>query len=145
MASNLYNPGLLKLLDGTIDFENDTIKVLLVDGSHTYTKSNEFVSDIVANEVSNVSGSGYERKTLGSKTITLDASNDRVEYDCANPTYTAIDAGTIASAIVYKEVTNDSDSPIIADIDFADLVTNGSDVELQVNVDGLFTVTNNIS
>lgn len=145
MASNLYNPGLLKLLDGTIDFENDTIKVLLVDGSHTYTKSHEFVSDIVANEASNVSGSGYERKTLGSKTVTLDAANDRVEYDAANPTYTAINAGTIAAAIVYKEVTNDSDSPIIAQIDFADLVTNGSDVELQVNTDGLFTVTNNIT
>lgn len=145
MASNLYNPGLLKLLDGTIDFENDTIKVLLVDTSHTYTKSDEFVSDIVANEASNVSGSGYERKTLASKTITLDASNDRVEYDAANPTYTAINAGTIAAAIVYKEVTNDSDSPIIAQIDFADLVTNGSDVELQINADGLFTVTNNIT
>ena len=145
MASNLYNPGLLKLLDGTIDFANDTIKVLLVDTSHTFDKTDEFVSDIVTNEAANVSGSGYERKTLGSKTVLLDAANDRVEYDAANPTYTAIDAGTIAAAIVYKEVTNDSDSPIIAQIDFADLVTNGSDVELQVNTDGLFTVTNNIS
>ena len=145
MASNLYNPGLLKLLDGTIDFENDTIKVLLVNTSHTYDKTDEFVSDIVANEASNVSGTGYERKTLASKTVTLDAANDRVEYDSANPTYTAINAGTIAAAIVYKEVTTDSDSPIIAQIDFADLVTNGSDVELQVNADGLFTVTNNIT
>lgn len=145
MASNLYNPGLLKLLDGTIDYENDTINVLLVNTSHTYTKSHEFVSDIVANEASNVSGSGYERKTLASKTILLDAANDRVEYDAANPTYTAINAGTIAAAIIFKQVTNDSDSPIIAQIDFADLVTNGSDVELQINADGLFTVTNNIT
>ena len=38
MASNLYNPGLEKLLDGTIDYANDTIKVLLVDTSHTFTK-----------------------------------------------------------------------------------------------------------
>lgn len=144
MASNLYNPGLLKLLNGSIDFANDTIKVLLVNTSHTYDKTDEFVSDIVANEASNVSGTGYERKTLASKTLTLDAANDRVEYDAANPTYTSIDAGTIAAAIIYKEVTNDADSPVIAQIDFADLVTNGSDVELQVNADGLFTVTNNI-
>lgn len=145
MASNLYNPGLLKLLNGSIDFENDTIKVLLVGSGHTFDKTDEFVSDVVANEVTNVSGSGYERKTLGSKTILLDAGNDRVEYDCANPTYTSINAGTIVSAVVYKEVTTDADSPIIGNIDFADLVTNGSDVELQVNVDGLFTVTNNIT
>lgn len=145
MASNLYNPGLLKLLNGSIDFANDAIKVLLVNTSHAYDKTDEFVSDIVANEASNVSGSGYERKTLASKTILLDAANDRVEYDAANPLYTSINAGTIAAAIIYKEVTTDSDSPLIAQIDFADLVTNGSDVELQVNVDGLFTVTNNIT
>lgn len=144
MASNLYNPGLLKLLDRTVDFENDTIKVLLVNTSHTFDKTDEFVSDIVANESANVSGTGYERKTLGSKTILLDAANDRVEYDCANPTYTAINAGTIAAAIVFKEGVDDASSPLLAQIDFADLVTNGSDVELQVNTDGLFTVTNNI-
>jgi len=34
---------------------------------------------------------------------------------------------------------------LIAQIDFADLVTNGSDVELQINSEGLFFVTNNIT
>ena len=142
MASNLFNPGLEKLLDGTISFETDTIKVLLVDTNHTFDKTHEFVSDVVANESL---GTGYERKTLTSTSIALDAVNDRVEYDADNPVYTSLDAGTIAAAIVYKEVTSDSDSPLIAQIDFADLVTNGSDVELQINSEGLFLVTNNLS
>lgn len=142
MASNLYNPGLEKLLDGTIAFETDTINVLLVDTSHTFTKTNEFVSDIVANEAS---GTGYARKTLANAAIALDAANDRVEFDADNPSYTALDAGTIAAAIIFKQVTNDADSPLIAQIDFADLVTNGSDVELQINSEGLFYVTNNIT
>jgi hypothetical protein len=142
MASNLYNPGLEKLLDGTIAFETDTINVLLVDTSHTFTKTNEFVSDIVANEAS---GTGYARKTLANAAIALDAANDRVEFDADNPSYTALDAGTIAAAIIFKQVTNDADSPLIAQIDFADLVTNGSDVELQINSEGLFFVTNNIT
>jgi hypothetical protein len=142
MASNLYNPGLGKLLDGTIDFENDTINVLLVDTSHTFDKTHDFVSDIVANEAS---GTGYARKTLANAAIALDAANDRVEFDADNPSYTALDAGTIAAAIVFKQVTNDADSPLIAQIDFADLVTNGSDVELQINSEGLFYVTNNIT
>ena len=140
MASNLYNPGLEKLLDGTITYTTDTIKVLLVDTNHTFTKTHEFVSDVVANEAS---GTGYSRKTLANKTQTLDG--DQVEYDADNPTYTALDAGTIASAIVFKEVTNDADSPIIANIDFPDLVTNGSDVELKINVDGIFAVLNNLT
>lgn len=142
MASNLYNPGLEKLLDGTISFESDTINVLLVDTSHTFDKTHEFVSDIVANEAS---GTGYARKTLANAAIALDAANDRVEFDADNPSYTALNAGTIAAAIVFKNVTNDADSPIIAQIDFADLVTNGSDVELQINSEGLFFVTNNIT
>lgn len=142
MASNLYNPGLEKLLDGTISFESDTINVLLVDASHTFDKTHEFVSDIVANEAS---GTGYARKTLANAAIALDAANDRVEFDADNPSYTALNAGTIAAAIVFKNVTNDADSPIIAQIDFADLVTNGSDVELQINSEGLFFVTNNIT
>jgi len=142
MASNLYNPGLEKLLDGTIDFENDTINVLLVDTNHTFDKTHDFVDDIVANEAS---GTGYARKTLANASIALDAANDRVEFDADNPSYTALDAGTIAAAIVFKQVTNDADSPLIAQIDFADLVTNGSDVELQINSEGLFYVTNNIT
>jgi len=142
MASNLYNPGLEKLLDGTIAFETDTINVLLVDTNHTFDEAHEFVSNIVANEVS---GTGYARKTLANTAIALDAANDRVEFDADNPSYTALDAGTIAAAIVFKQVTNDADSPIIAQIDFADLVTNGSDVELQINSEGLFFVTNNIT
>ena len=143
--SKVYNPGLLKLLDGTIDFENDTIKLLLVDTNHSFTKSDEFVSDIVANEATNSSGSGYERKTLANASIALDAGNDRVEFDADDISYTAIDAGTIASAIIYKEVTNDSDSPLIADVDFTDLVTNGSDVDLQVNSEGFFYITNDVT
>jgi hypothetical protein len=142
MASNLYNPGLLKLLDGTIDFENDTIKVLLVDDNHSFDKSHEFVDDVDANEVS---GTGYSRKTLANKAITLDAGDDQVEFDADNPEYTALDAGTVASAIIYKEVNDDTDSPIIANIDFPDLITNGSDVELKINADGLFAVLNNIT
>lgn len=141
MASNLYNPGLSKLLSNTIDYDSDTIKIMLVDTNHTFTKSHEFVSDVVANEVS---GTGYSRKTLANKDQRDDFANDRIEYDADNPTYTALDCGTIASAIIFKEVTNDADSPIIANIDFPDLTTNGSDVELKINDEGMFFVTNNI-
>jgi hypothetical protein len=114
----------------------------LVDTNHTFTKSHEFVSDIVANEAS---GTGYSRKTLANTSIALDTGNDRVEFDADDISYTALDAGTIASAIIYKEVTNDADSQLIADVDFTDLVTNGSDVDLQVNAEGFFFITNDVT
>ena len=140
--SKVYNPGLLKLLDGTIDFENDTIKVLLVDDNHSFNKAHEFVDDVDTNEAS---GTGYERKTLTNASISLDTGNDRVEFDADDLSYTGLDAGTIASAILYKEVNDDTDSPLIADIDFTDLVTNGSDVDLQVNSEGFFYITNDVT
>ena len=89
--------------------------------------------------------SGYSRKTLANTSIALDTGNDRVEFDADDISYTALNAGTIASAIVFKEVTNDADSPLIADIDFTDLVTNGSDVDLQVNAEGFFYITNDVT
>jgi len=138
--SKVYNNGLLKLLDGTIDFENDTIKLLLVDTNHSFDKTHEFVDDISGNEAS-----GASRKTLSNASISLDSGNDRVEFDADDISYTALDAGTIASAIIYKEVTDDTDSLLIADIDFSDLVTNGSDVDLQVNSEGFFFITNDVT
>jgi len=155
MASNLYNKGLHKIVKGPnhpdgdfIDYLNDTIKVLILSptGASAFDVDNEFVADVDANEVTNSSGTGYERKTLASKTVLFDEANDRVEYDADNPTYTAISTNEdLAGAVIFKDTGDDATSPLIAFIEFADLSTNGSDVELQINADGLFTITNNIT
>lgn len=148
MASNLFNKGLEKVLDRTIDFINDDIQVLLVDSGYSFDKTDEFVTDITpgTNEVTNSSGTGYSRKSLSGKAITLDSGNDRVYFDASNPSYTSINTNeTLAAAIIFKQATDDTDSPLIAMIDFPDLATNGSDVELQINADGLFEVNNTIT
>lgn len=151
MASNIYNKGMLKLTKNDADFVdylNDTIKLLVLSptGASAFDVTHEFVSDVDANEVTNSSGSGYERKTLSNKTILLDDVNNRVEYDADNPSYTAISTNeNLAAAVIFKDTGDDTTSPLLAFIEFADLVTNGSDVELKVNVDGLFTITNNIT
>lgn len=145
MPSNLYNPGLEKLLNQSIDFATQDIRVLIVSPAYTFNKAHEFVNDVAANEVTNDVGTGYERKVLGTKAITLDAANDRVFFDAANPVYTSIKTTqTLAAAVVFKQVTDDTDSPLIALINFADLITNGSDVELQINAGGLFRVNNDL-
>lgn len=145
MASNLFNPGLEKLMNGSIDFTSDNIQILLVASGYTFSKAHEFVSDIT-NEVTNNSGTGYERKSLTGKSLALVAVEDRVAYDADNPSYTAIDTvEDLAAAIIFKQVTDDTDSPLIAIIDFPDLSTDGSDVELRVNANGLFEVNNTIT
>lgn len=144
MISNLYNKGLEKLLNHDIHFVDDTVKVLLVSPDYNFDEGHEFVSDLT-DEVSNANGTGYERKTLANKNMVLDSANNRIYFDADDLIYSSIDTSEILSrAIVFKQVTDDTDSPVIAMIDFPDISTNGSDVTLQVNTEGLFEVQNNI-
>jgi len=142
MASNLYNNGLYGLLSGSLDYLTDTVQVMLISGSYSFHQSQSYVSEVSSFEAS---GTGYERKTLASKTITLNTGSNSVNYDAANPTYTALDAGDIASAVLFVSASTENSSSLIANVDFDDLTTNGSDVELQFSASGIFAVNNTIT
>jgi len=145
MASNIYNNGLLKILDRTVDYVSDNVAVLLVGNSYTFDVSHEYVSN-VSDEAVNDTGSGYARLALASKTITLNTSANAVVFDCGDISYTDIaTTNTLAGAVIYKDSGTDSTSDLVAFIDFADIVTNGSDIDLQINANGLFRINNSIS
>ncbi len=146
MASKFYGKGLRSLLDGTIDYLTATIKVMIVNDGYTFDADHEFISDVVANEVT-ASGyvggfAGAGRKTLAGKTVTDDTANNRIEFDCSDVVWTALGAGDEAAAvIVVWENTNDAASRVVAHLDPADLVLNGSDVTLVVNAEGLLQIS----
>lgn len=145
MASRLYNQGALKLLDRTVDYASDNIAVLLVDNNYSFDISHEFVSNI-SGEAVNDTGSGYARVALEGKDISLNASANAVVFDSNDVSYTAISTtNTLAGAVLYKDTGSDATSDLVAFIDFADLTTNGSDVDLQINANGLFRVINTAS
>jgi len=142
MASAVYNEGAHRLtpgVTGSISWSSDTIKILLVTSSYTLDKDHDFVNDVTASEVN---PTNYSRKTLASKTITKDNATDRVKFDAADPVWTSLGGAsnaTIAAAIVYKEVTDDTDSPLICKIDLiSSFTTNGSDFTFQFDANGLF-------
>lgn len=142
MASNLYNKGLLKLLDGTIDYLTDNVAILIVSNNYVFDRTQEFVSNIS----DEISGSGYARKSLTSKTVTLNTTSNVVTFDCGTITYTALDsANVLAAAIIYAETGVDSSSSLIANIDFENLTTSNSDVNIVTSPVGLFEITNIIS
>lgn len=142
MATFVYNAAARDIADGTIDLVADTIKVMLVTSSYSADRDDTSVTAAAAAEIS-VSGytAGYGnagRKTLGSKAFATDNANDRVEWSAANVTWTALGAGaTIAAAVVIKEITNDAGSRPIAYLDVSDLPTNGSDVTLTFDAEGI--------
>ncbi len=150
MASFFYGLSAEKIVEQSLDFLSDTIKVGLSDTSHTPNKDDEFLDEAGADDFvdGELSGTGYTggfggsgRKTLASKTVVYDAANDRVELDAADVAWTAIDAGTIAQATLLKEITNDAASLCVVNVDVADTVTNGGDITIQWNVEGILQLT----
>lgn len=134
MASILYNRG----LDELRDWESDVFKAMLVTSSYTPNKDHDYVSSVSGNELSTI-GSNYARATLGSKTRTITDATDRIVYDCANPSFGAIVAGQYARyMVVYREVTNDADSILIACIDLgSSIATSGTIFSVDVDSAGL--------
>jgi len=135
MASAVYNKG----KQVSFDWATDTIKAFLVSASYTFNADHDFVDDADTNELS---GTGYVRKTLASKTLTVDDTADEVRWDAADITWTGADFGTVNAMVIYKEVVDDTDSELIAYVELSSpAVTNGGDFTFQFGADGCFKAT----
>ncbi len=137
--------------NGTIDLLTDTIKVLLVGSTYSSTADDSFVNPSIAGG-QELSGTGYAggyggsgRKTLSSKVITRDDVNDRAEFSAAPVTWTAINAGTAAGAVIIRErsLTGDTMSELIAYINTGGfpITTNGGDLTLTWNAEGILQLS----
>lgn len=144
MSSMWTNKGKADLIAGGIS--GRTFRVMLVSAepaSAAAAADLNFVADVVADELS---GTGYARQTLSGVVATEDDTNDRALLDASDPaTYSAINAGTIAGAWVYRRVAGgdvDANDILWCFVDLVpDLVTNGGDITLQFNALGISTVT----
>lgn len=134
MADLIYNGG----LDRLRDFTTGTFKFLLLKGSgYTPDKDHDFVAGLTpaSNEVA---GAGYSRQTAASKTRTVDDTNNRITYDCADLAFGSIASGeTVTGMILYQEVTNDSDSVLIAYYDLTDTATTGAAFSVAIGAAGV--------
>lgn len=124
-------PSALRVTDGDFNFVTDDIRVLLVDNTATFDPTAEFVADIVADEVTNDTGTGYERKTLAGKARAIvenvaisgvTGNKDVVRMTANNLTYTNINTNErIGGGYLFKFVTNDADSLIVASFTLPDI------------------------
>ncbi len=141
-SANFFTSGLRKCLDGTIAFLTDTIKAYLVASTYTPNVDDDFVSGVT--EIGSVSGytpgfGGAGRKTLASKTITDDDTNNRIIFTAASISYGALGTGaTIGGQALCKEVTSDAASPVISFNGLAaDVPTNGASVTWNWHATGI--------
>ncbi len=141
MASFFYNKAKKLFLDGTLDWDSQTFKAMLVTSSYSADPDHDFISSAAAGELS---GTGYTggfagsgRKTLTTKAVTESDADDRAYVDCDDVAWTGINAGTIAAMIIVREISNDANSYLVAYLALtAAQPTNGGDVTIVIPLNG---------
>ncbi len=127
---------------------NAGIKVGLSNSTHVPDKDDQFCDDVGADDFidGELSGTGYTggfggsgRKVLASKAVVYDTTNDRVELDAADSVWTAINAGTIEWATILDETGQaaDTTTPVVINVDLATTVTNGGDITIEWDTEGI--------
>lgn len=103
------------------------------------------LADVVSGTTNEVTNSGYARKVLDSSssiTITVDDTNDRVDVDCPDQTWSAVAAGDGWSKLLFcydSDSTGGADSAIIPLTmhDFV-VVPDGNDIVTNIAAAGFF-------
>lgn len=131
MANVFYNEAKKRILNGTIDLDTSTIKVMLVKSSYAADPDHAAVDDGSAADPQSheLTVSGYARQVLANRTVTKDNSADIGYLDADDVVFTALATGeTIGGAVIFLDTGVDTTSIPIAFYDLPDTPTNGSNV-----------------
>lgn len=109
MANSLYSKGRQGFLDGSIDWDTDDIRVVLVDAADYVVAlaTHQFLSDVPAIGRVAVSGS-----------LTAKTATDGVA-DAADITFTSVTGDPSEALVIYKHTGVDTTARLIAYIDTA--------------------------
>jgi len=146
MANFIYNEAKRAILAGEIDFNApDDFRVALVMSNTTADTQDDTNLMNGFTTLDEYDGSGYARQALTGEVINEDVANNRAEFDANDVTFSSLGAGTrqAVGMILFKHVTNDTDSVPIAYIDTGGFPFdgNGGDVTIQWNAEGIIQAT----
>lgn len=140
MADVIFNNFKKLIMNGGIDLDTDTIKVMLVTSSYTPDQdAHDFINDVSANEVS---GTGYTAggATLASVAVTADNTDNEGVFDAADTTWSTSTI-TARGAVLYKDTGNAATSPVICYFDFgSDKVSSAGDFTIAWNSEGILNL-----
>ena len=135
MTSGIYNQAKYDLMTKSMDLVNDTIKCMLLSGSHTFTATNTQYSDISTNELAASGNYSTGGATLSGKAVTKAATT----YWSASNTAWASATFTAAYAVLYD--TSDSNHLIACfDLGGNQSVSSGT-FTIQWNASGIIALT----
>ena len=125
------------MMKASIDLVNDTIKVALLDNSHSFDPTNTQFSDVSANEVS---GTAYVAggETLTGNAVSQDDTDDEGVFD-ADDTIWSSSTITAFHAVIYDDTTGTKF--LIATIDFGQAFTStNGDFTIQWDTEGIINI-----
>lgn len=137
-----YNDGKVALLDGTIDLDDDTIKVSLHTSSYSPDiDADNFFNDLTdeLDESGNYTAGG---EALASKTVIADDANNRAVFDAADLSWAALtSSGAFRYGVMYKDTGTPSTSPLIGYINFGvNQNPAGVNFTIQWHADGILYI-----
>jgi len=123
MANALYDLGRQGFLDGSIDWDTNDVRAILVDtGAYTVNlATHQFLSDVAAGARIAVSGA------LAGKSVTSGVA------DATDVTFTAVSGATVEAIVIYQHTGVEATSRLIAYIDTATglpVTPNGGDINV---------------
>jgi len=120
-----------------IDFDTDTIKVMLVTNTYTPSATGHSTKTSVTNEVT---GTNYTAGGATLSSVTVADSSGTITFDAADVTWSQNASGftTARHAIIYKDTGTAATSTLLGWIDFgADKGNVSGDLTLQFNASGI--------
>lgn len=140
MANLIYNSFKRDVMNGSIDLDTDTVKVMLVTSAYTPDQDAHDKRDDVTNEVS---GAGYTAggATLANKTVTADNTDNEGVFDADDVSW-ASSTITARGAVLYKARGGAASADeLIAYIDFgSDIVSTGGTFLITWNAEGILNL-----
>jgi hypothetical protein len=104
VSNALFDPGREGFLDGSIDWDTDDIRVMLVLSAYSFSAAHKFVADLGAVD-------NGRSAALGTKTVTSGVA------DAADTSLTATAATASKALAVFKHTGSDATARLIAYID----------------------------
>lgn len=146
MAATLvpYGQLMMKALNKEIDFDGDTIKVMLCTSAFTPNQDTQVYKSSVTNEIANGNGYTTGGATLTNKSITYDAATNTIKID-ADDTVWPEATITARYAVMYDDTpATDAEKPLICYIDFgADTSSTAANFTITWNEAGIIGIVTN--
>lgn len=141
VSAKWYGNGLLKALNKEIDWDTDSIKVMLCTSTYTPDQDAHIYKSSVTNEVT---GTGYTATgtALGTVTIGYTSGTNVIKLDAADVSW-ATSTITARYAVIYdSSPATDATRPLLGYVDFgADVISSGGSFDIVWDSAGIFTVT----